>query len=335
MRPVRASTFIVLLSVLAGTLSGCGGPVPPATTGASSPTAAASPRASAPSRAGTVVAHVPVGSQPDGLTWAAGSVWVACGDGTVTRIDPTSRRVLASVPAGAGAIAVVGDQHAVWVANYDAGSVTRIDPASNTVTSTVPVGTNPVGLALVGDRLWVADQGDSALVELDARSGRHLRTVQVGAGSGFLTLGDGAIWVPDFSGTTRTLLRVDPVSGRTTARVPVGAGPINASIVGSAGWTSNTGDATVTRFDAVAGTRKATVRVSGGSLGPVLATPDAVWVSVYAGGSVVRIDPSTDAVVGRVATGQHPQNLIDVAGDIWVAEGGADDVAIIRPAAAP
>jgi len=339
-QPVRAFIRIVLLStliVLAGTLTGCGdsSPGPSATTGDASSTAAAPPGASRSARAGRIVAHVPVGSQPDGLTFAAKSVWGACADGTVTRIDPRSRRVLATVRAGSGAITVAGDQHVVWVADYGAGTVTRIDPASNTVTATVPVGTDPVGLALVGGHLWVANQGDGTLVELDARSGRRLRSVGVAAGSGFLTLADGVLWVPDFSGTTRTVLRVDPASGRTIARVPVGAGPIDASFAGSAGWVSNTGDATVTRFDPTSGARSATVGVSGGSLGPLLATPRAVWVSVYAGASVVRIDPSTAAVVGRVATGPNPQNLIDVAGDIWVAEGGANDVAVIHPAAAP
>ncbi|HEY2794089.1 MAG TPA: hypothetical protein VGJ28_17115, partial [Micromonosporaceae bacterium] len=96
------------------------------------------------------------------------------------------------------------------------------------------------------------------------------------------------------------------------------------------GWVSNTGDGTVTRFDPVTGHVRATVRVPGGTIAALLATPSATWVSVYDGSALVRIDPATDRVAGTLAVGQQPQNLAAVGSQIWLARGGEDDVALVR-----
>ena len=47
---------------------------------------------------------------------------------------------------------------AVWVANSGDGTVSRIDPVSNTVTATIRTGNWPAGLAVNGGFLWVAVQ---------------------------------------------------------------------------------------------------------------------------------------------------------------------------------
>jgi DNA-binding beta-propeller fold protein YncE len=58
----------------------------------------------------------------------------------------------------------------------------------------------------------------------------------------------------------------------------------------------------------------------GGGLGSIAATPAAVWVSDFAAGTAVRIDPGSDAVAARVAVGGQPTGtaLAD-DGTLWVA----------------
>jgi streptogramin lyase len=58
---------------------------------------------------------IQVGSLPSDVTIGFGSVWVACGDGTVTRIDPTSGRVVAVIRTGAAARGIAAGNGAVWV----------------------------------------------------------------------------------------------------------------------------------------------------------------------------------------------------------------------------
>ena len=47
---------------------------------------------------------------------------------------------------------------AVWVANTGDGTVSRIDPATKKVVKTIDVGNRPVGIAVAADLVWVTVQ---------------------------------------------------------------------------------------------------------------------------------------------------------------------------------
>lgn len=101
----------------------------------------------------TIAATVPTGSHPRFLTTGAGSVWTLNqGDGTITRIDSTSRRATATIAAGipgeGGEIHFGGS--AVWATLIDV-PLTRIDVADNRVT-----------------RQWVGRGGDSVRFGFDS-----------------------------------------------------------------------------------------------------------------------------------------------------------------------
>jgi streptogramin lyase len=117
------------------------------------------------------VTTVPLGGTLAGVAFGAGSFWVSAEDYTLARIDPTSRRVTATVRLDGqhlpGAVVVGGD--AVWV--FASGLLQRIDPAANRVVHTLQVGPQEV------------------------------ETVRLAAGAG-------AVWLSD--ATARTLLRIDP-----------------------------------------------------------------------------------------------------------------------------
>jgi len=90
----------------------------------------------------------------------AGAVWVANTlDATVSRIDPASDTVVATVGVGDGPSAVAVSPGAVWVASELRGTVTRLDPNRNTVARIIHVGSAPAGATVVGDALWVTTLG--------------------------------------------------------------------------------------------------------------------------------------------------------------------------------
>ncbi len=76
-------------------------------------------------------------------------------DGTVSRIDPATDAVQATIAVGDGAGAIAIGKSAVWVANQYAGTVARIDPATDSVARTISVGSLPQGVAIADGLVWV------------------------------------------------------------------------------------------------------------------------------------------------------------------------------------
>lgn len=170
----RLGLTVVIALACAGCASGrAGAPSSTARDPARSPaTSTASAR-----QPGAVAARVPVGREPDGLTDGDGSLWVAnFGDGTVSRVDPVHRRVIATIRAGGGAISTARVGRQIWVANYDGASITRIDPATNRVIATVSTGNMPVAIAVVRGTAWVFCQADGTAQLFDTRTARHVGT---------------------------------------------------------------------------------------------------------------------------------------------------------------
>jgi streptogramin lyase len=137
---------------------------------------------------------------------AFGSVWVATGEaGTVVRVDPRSRRVLATIrvgfandlaadesslwvdlgdrdavlridpvtnaPAGGphphgGAFAIAAGLGSVWATTYPRPIVTRLDATTGEVTAEVPVGRDPKGLAIGAGSVWVVNAGDCSVTRI-------------------------------------------------------------------------------------------------------------------------------------------------------------------------
>ena len=111
---------------------------------------------------------IPVGKRPRFLAAGDGAVWTLNqGDGSVSRIDPKTNKVVATievgVPGGGGEIAV--GEGSVWVTAFEF-PLSRIDPSTNTVVQqfageggdAVRVGLGSVWLAdLRAGNLWRLD----------------------------------------------------------------------------------------------------------------------------------------------------------------------------------
>ncbi|MEO6820987.1 MAG: YncE family protein [Candidatus Nanopelagicales bacterium] len=282
---------------------------------------------------GRLGSPIAVGAGPDGMVVADSSLWVAnFGAGTVSRVDPQAHRVVATVPVVGGPISVAGVGTSVWVADYQQGEVSRIDAVTNRVTATVAVGPSPVSIVPVAGVLWVFNQGNATATIIDPRTTKATATIPTGAHAGFVTLAGNHLWIPDFMGAHQ-VVELDPVSRQILRRIPVGSAPISISFAAGSGWVSNTGDGTITRLDPATGRTLATISVPGGSLGPLIATPRAIIVSNYGANALTVINPTTNSVVGTIVTGDEPQSIIPLFGDLWLDEGGSNDVrqVILRP----
>lgn len=107
------------------------------------------------------VTSVRVGNGPRSLAVSPTAVWVSnSADGTVSRIDPATRKVVATIPVGERPenAAIAGDG-TVFVPSVTGDTVSRIDPATNKVVDTIAVGKNPFPAAYAFGDIWVPSSG--------------------------------------------------------------------------------------------------------------------------------------------------------------------------------
>jgi YVTN family beta-propeller protein len=128
---------------------------------------------------GEIVARIPIAQNPTGaapnptaLAVGEGAVWVASRAltftstyiksqvpirrGTVSRIDPRTNAVVATIPVGADPFGIAVGEGSVWVANRRGFSISRIDPRTNKVVAAIPVGNRPQGVAAGAGAVWVS-----------------------------------------------------------------------------------------------------------------------------------------------------------------------------------
>jgi YVTN family beta-propeller protein len=273
------------------------------------------------SKTSRVVDAVAVGIRPGPIGVGAGSVWVGnLEDRTLSRINPATRRIVKTIPLGATPTAIAYGAGAVWVTHGLTGQLSHVDPQFGQVTT----------IDVTGKSLYFSSAGIAV----------------------------GADWVWAVYGDS-TLARLAPAGARTSGATLAGAGPTAVVVQTGSVWVSNTGDATVQRFDPttfeegplqtisvgrsptglaggegalwVASTGDdAVTRIDTGSRstftipvgdGPtaVAVGAGAVWVANTAAGTVSRIDPATNEVVRTIEVGGAPSGIAVVDDSVWVA----------------
>jgi DNA-binding beta-propeller fold protein YncE len=289
-----------------------------------------------------VVATVELPGNPRRLAFGYGAVWVTNANGTVSRIDPASDRVVATIVlprAGRRAGAIAAGAGSVWVA-ASAGVVWRIDPTRNQVVGKVDTGRllyAPIGMAVRDDAAWVvccanAAPGrhpDGKLIRIDPAGNRVTARVTV-RGDPFAVAADlQAVLVATAQGPAE---RVDPATNRVAAVIPAG-GPVGgpqAVVVGhGAVWVADPGDSVVLRIDPALNRTIARIPVAGAQHLAVDGT--GVWVVGGHEAALVLVDPVSNRPVATVPVRylRDVKGLTAGAGSIWATSGST--VARIDP----
>jgi YVTN family beta-propeller protein len=301
--------------------------------------------APSPTPAGGIVATIPLSTTPGSPVVGAGSVWVPnMADGTLSRVDPQSNRVVSTIgvgdpgrllAAGCGASSVhavppgsydvrrcdipsgvaVGGGSA-WVTRNDAVAISDVDLATNELRPPIPIGVEAWGIAASPDAVWVSDFEDDAIVHVDPFSRSVVATLRgLAHGPTGVAIGVGGVWVANSRAASVT--RIDPVSNTVTAVIPVQAWPLSIAIGFGSVWVRNDRANSVSRIDPISNTVVATipVRAKEGRDGVDSMGVDAtgIWVS---GLAIVHVNARTNAVDMVL-----PQDGVAVdfgAGSLWV-----------------
>jgi len=188
-----------------------------------------------------VVGIIPTGlADPSGelsVASGAGSVWVLTDrKGVLSRIDPTSNKVVAKIDVAPFSFAAAYGFGAVWITNTGPGSgglqgsVQRIDPKTNKVTATITVGPVPRFLATGEGGVWTLNQGDGSVTHIDPNINRAVASIPVGmtGGGGDIDAGGGRIWV---RGKNKLLASVDPIKNEIVEFFgpPAGSGAVRVA----------------------------------------------------------------------------------------------------------
>jgi len=187
-----------------------------------------------PDRAGGALTATFNWGFPD-IAVGAGAVWALNPDHTVTRIDPDTGKLVATIDVDADKIAA--GTEGIW---FLKGSVvTQIDPRTNQVGQKIRIGTKAgTAIAVGAGKIWVTAQQEGVVWRIEPGPSPVTSTINVGVGVTYISFGAGAVWTANY--IDGTLARIDPRTNEVTARVPIGAAQALAAGAGSA-WVSTAG----------------------------------------------------------------------------------------------
>jgi YVTN family beta-propeller protein len=207
---------------------------------------------------------------------------------------------------------------------------------------TIPVGVNPAGVAVGHDAAWVANSGEGSVSKIDLRSDRQVAKVVVGSPVNLVgcestsvhqtphgdfrirscdlpkavAVSTGAVWAGQ--GDTKSLVRIDPVSDKVVATIPIGIEAWYIAASDTAVWVTDWRTNTIVRVDPATNGVVATIpNLPAGTTGIAIA-PGAVWVASSRAGTLTKIDSTTNQVVATVQTDMTPLPVAYAFGSIWV-----------------
>ena len=169
------------------------------------------------------------------LAVGAGAVWAIDPTPSVSRIDPRTGRIIATIDARVPPSTIAAGPEGVWFLSWQTESVMRIDPRTDRVAQTVPIGSDFLsGIAVGAGAVWVTSPQEGLLWRIEP--GRHAitRSIDVGVGVNYVAFGDGVVWTGNWM--DGTVSRIDPRTN-TVTKVPVGAPQALAAGAGSV-WVS-------------------------------------------------------------------------------------------------
>ena len=287
--------------------------------------------------------HVRMGDNPTGIVAAGGRIVAASVDGTVTRVDPATDRVLGGpITVGDETAAIAAGEDAAWVlAKRDDPDTPKIDwfvvcvdPADGATRVVVRIlGYDPNELAVDRGTIWVTEASRHAVERFDTRSGRALGVpIHTGPEPWGLAVGGRSAWVGDSK--RGTLTRIDGRSGRI-------AGRVDGFPHRDAGFVEEVFEIAVDKGSTWVLRERSLVRVSGSGVvgrtrisgvantGELSIAVGALLVGTESRpGRVYRVDPRTGKLLGT-----HPrpivfQNAINgvahLDGSVWVATNDGD-----------
>ena len=292
------------------------------------------------------VTRISVGPKPVSVALSPGAAWVLnSGNGTISRIDPSTGRAQASFPvlhaknAGPLTFATVGEGR-LWVVHAGGApdpSVSSIDLSSNQTLTTFGLGgsvledqAQPGDITVGAGAVWVALQAADQVERFDAATGNLLESIPLPRPTA-LAVDGRTLWVATADGRLRS---IDTGTGAVAVRATTET--VTRIRVGQDGVWLMTLDGKVLRLDPR--TNRVMAQVPGTFQAADLAVgAEGVWVYDQHQGAVLRIDPQTNRVDQTIRMLSHPLVELDARvlavgdGAVWVVDRAGEAVVRVDP----
>lgn len=180
------------------------------------------------------VAGTAFGSPYGDVALGAGSGWAVFADSTLARVSPAGD-VLGKGVAGTQPAGILFAAGSVWVANSGDATVEQFSPKTfrEGPVKSFNAGTQPQGLTYADGAIWVANAGDDFVTRIDPSIGAN-RQITVGAGPTALASGAGAVWVANTK--AGTVSRIDPATNKVVATIKIGNAPAGLVVAEGYVW---------------------------------------------------------------------------------------------------
>lgn len=265
----------------------------------------------------TIVATIPVGYYPFGVSVDLDSVWVGvAGEGKLYRIDKNTNSILAQIVLPFNPYIVAVDENFVWVTSDSFATLSKIDKNTNTVVATISIDASPYGVVVDQDYVWVASLGPDVITKIDKNTDTIITTISVKddpevAYNPWSVASDGNfIWVTNSATTTVT--KINRTTNAIVAEIQVGITPYALSVDEDWVWVANSGSNTVSKIDKNTNIVVDTISVSNAY--GISVDQDYVWVTSNTLDSVSKIDKITNTIIETIDVGAGPTSFGDMTG---------------------
>ena len=164
------------------------------------------------------------------LLRAFGSLWVGSQDNIVSRLDPRTDDLQATIPGIDAPEDLAATSDAVWAVQARTPIVLEVSPSTNRIIGRVRMTGHPVGLATVAGSPWVLTADPARLSRIDPTSRRVAAFVPLGANPSGVTTGMGRLWV--VNAERGTLTEIDPLRARVVRTTEI-AQPLGGIVAGA------------------------------------------------------------------------------------------------------
>jgi streptogramin lyase len=262
---------------------------------------------------------------------APAGVWIVTGEKSVTRVDPKTGRVVATVRGvGSKLVGIAAGQGAVWAADGSGSQVVRIDPETNRVVARVPLGATANAIAAGPEGVFVA-AGPTLIARIDPRTNRIATRVDA-QGAYDLATGLGFAWGTNF--LDGDLKRIAP-AGLATTSITAGLGkePRFVAVGEGAVWVLNS-DRTLSRLRSANPGASSAVQIKTETStfpGGLAAGEGGVWVTEAS--TLWRYDPATNRLAQTIDLGSSfVSNGIAVGGGyVWLTDFAGKELIRVNP----
>jgi virginiamycin B lyase len=226
-----------------------------------------------------------------GLVSAFSSLWIpTCGDQTVSRIDPKTWKVTATVSSGTGAAkpAIAATADSVWILSDNKTTLSRIDPEQNSVVAELRLGAGCNSVTFGEAALWVTCPSENRVVRVDPEKNLVDKRIEVSGQPLALAIGETSVWV--YCKKDGKIDRIDPKTNKVTKSIDLGVPGADGAIAVGQGavWASLAGFPLV-RIDPQ--TEKVVQQFWGPGGGSVYFGQNSLWLSNLPEGKLWRVDP--------------------------------------------